>query len=117
MTHECLSGHVPFTSGLSSEDSVAVVWPNDLLLALFSDSLESAPLFWTKSKAVPGVLGVLVAEPKDAKAPDPRPNADDAPGDVMVLAPFDPLDRAGLAVSMPGNRLELEKVRLELSGF
>lgn len=28
-----------------------------------------------KSKAVPGVLGVLFAEPKEAKAPDPRPKA------------------------------------------
>lgn len=30
-----------------------------------------------KSKAVPGVLGVLLAEPKDAKAPDPRPKAEE----------------------------------------
>jgi hypothetical protein len=32
-----------------------------------------------KSKAVPGVLGVLLAEPKDAKAPDPSPKADEPP--------------------------------------
>jgi len=32
-----------------------------------------------KSNAVPGVLGVLLAVPKDAKAPDPRPKADDPP--------------------------------------
>lgn len=32
-----------------------------------------------KSKAVPGVLGVLLAEPKDAKAPDPSPNAEEPP--------------------------------------
>ena len=39
-----------------------------------------------KSNAVPGVFGVLVAEPKLANAPDPRPNADDAPavGDAML---------------------------------
>lgn len=32
-----------------------------------------------KSKAVPGVFGVLVADPNDANAPEPRPNADDPP--------------------------------------
>lgn len=41
-----------------------------------------------KSNAVPGVLGVLLALPKDANAPLPRPNADDAPevgvGAVLV---------------------------------
>lgn len=31
-----------------------------------------------KSSAVPGVLGVF-AEPKDAKAPEPKPNAEEAP--------------------------------------
>jgi hypothetical protein len=31
-----------------------------------------------KSKAVPGVFGVLVADPNDEKAPDPRPNAAEA---------------------------------------
>ena len=38
-----------------------------------------------KSKAVPGVLGVLVAEPKEAKAPEPSPNAEDFPGGAAVL--------------------------------
>lgn len=32
-----------------------------------------------KSNAVPGVLGVLVAEPKDANAPEPRPKAVEPP--------------------------------------
>ena len=32
-----------------------------------------------KSREVPGVLGVFADDPKDAKAPDPRPKADDAP--------------------------------------
>ncbi len=32
------------------------------------------------SVAVPGVLGVLADRPKDAKAPEPRPNAEEAPG-------------------------------------
>jgi len=40
-----------------------------------------------KSNAVPGVFGVLVAEPNEAKAPDPSPKAVDAPvvGDDMPL--------------------------------
>ena len=40
-----------------------------------------------KSRALPGVRGVLFAEPNDAKAPDPRPNAEDAPvvGVVVLL--------------------------------
>lgn len=33
---------------------------------------------FVKSNAVPGVFGVLVAEPNDAKAPEPKPNAEDA---------------------------------------
>lgn len=32
-----------------------------------------------KSKAVPGVLGVFAAEPNEAKAPEPRPKADEPP--------------------------------------
>lgn len=32
-----------------------------------------------KSKAVPGVLGVLLAEPNEAKAPEPRPKAEEPP--------------------------------------
>jgi hypothetical protein len=32
-----------------------------------------------KSKAVPGVFGVLAADPNEEKAPDPRPNAAEAP--------------------------------------
>ena len=32
-----------------------------------------------QSKAVPGVLGVLLADPNEANAPEPRPNADDPP--------------------------------------
>ncbi len=40
-----------------------------------------------KSKAVPGVFGVLAAEPNDANAPEPSPKAVDAPavGDVSPL--------------------------------
>lgn len=38
-----------------------------------------------KSKAFPGVLGVLVVDPKDANAPEPSPNAEEAPGDAVML--------------------------------
>jgi len=34
-----------------------------------------------KSNAVPGVFGVFAAEPNDANAPDPSPNADAPPGE------------------------------------
>ena len=48
-----------------------------------------------KSKAVPGVLGVLVAEPKEANAPEPKPKAVDAPevGDAML-----PVANGGMAL-------------------
>lgn len=45
-------------------------------LGVAGDSLEPAALL--KSKEVPGVLGVFVAEPNEANAPLPRPKADDA---------------------------------------
>ena len=32
-----------------------------------------------KSRDVPGVLGVLPEDPKEAKAPEPRPKAEEAP--------------------------------------
>ena len=39
-----------------------------------------------KSSDVPGVRGVLPEAPKEAKAPEPNPNAEDAPlvGDAIV---------------------------------
>ena len=42
-----------------------------------------------KSKALPGVFGVLAAEPKEANAPDPKPNAVEPPvvGEATELAP------------------------------
>jgi hypothetical protein len=51
------------------------------------DGDAAAPAALLKSKAVPGVLGVLVAEPNDAKAPDPKPKAVAAPpvGEEMLV--------------------------------
>lgn len=69
-----------------------------------------------KSKAVPGVFGVLVADPKEAKAPEPRPKAVEPPvvGDAsppgvngeMALKGFrPPCDES------PPKRLVVGKVR------
>lgn len=66
-----------------------------------------------KSKAVPGVFGVFVAEPNDANAPDPSPNADAAPGDDtpevfsagILLNGF---DRPGVAGSLVVYLLDVE---------
>ena len=38
-----------------------------------------AELELLKSKAVPGVFGVLPDDPNEAKAPEPSPNAEEAP--------------------------------------
>ena len=53
-----------------------------------------------KSRDVPGVLGVFAEDPKEAKAPDPRPKADEAP----------PVGEAAFVVvngAMPLNGLDL----------
>ena len=58
-----------------------------------------------KSREVPGVLGVLAEDPKDAKAPDPRPKADEAPlvGDAVfvVVNGAMPLNGLGLLLNDP----------------
>lgn len=72
-----------------------------------------------KSRDVPGVLGVFAVEPKDAKAPDPRPNAEDAPdvGDAtpVVVRGVIPLVAFALPPKAPSppNLLLAEKVRVE----
>ena len=73
------------TADGADADSVGVASTRSLSLS-FSFSFS---FLFEKSNAVPvpvpGVLGVL-AEPKEAKAPEPRPKADDAPpdGDLVV---------------------------------
>ena len=44
-----------------------------------------------KSRAVPGDLGVLTDDPKDANAPEPRPNAEEAPavGEATLVVVVD----------------------------
>lgn len=69
-----------------------------------------------KSKAEPGVLGVFAEEPKDAKAPEPSPNAVEAP---VVGEANAPGVSGGMALNgflppceeSPGYRLVAENVR------
>lgn len=73
-------------------------------LSLSSSFLSGTGSFFSlatllKSNAVPGVFGVLVALPKDAKAPLPRPKAEDAPeavGDAVVVVVRLPSELNGL---------------------
>lgn len=64
-----------------------------------------------KSKAVPGVLGVLLEEPKEAKAPDPSPNAEEADA-LEVGEPMPEVLRG--AIELKGLRPLSEPKRLEL---
>ncbi len=75
---------------------VAAVFESDAvegLLLMAESSLESFSFFSLvafdvlKSKAVPGVLGVFPEDPKEAKAPDPKPKAEEAPdeGEAMLV--------------------------------
>ncbi len=64
-----------------------------------------------KSSEVPGVLGVFAEDPKDAKAPDPRPKADEAPlvGEAAFVVvkgaiPLNGLDLLLKDPSVPPNR-------------
>lgn len=73
-----------------------------------------------KSKAVPGVFGVLVAEPNDAKAPVPRPNAEDAPvvgEEILFVVKGEMLlngfERPPCELSAPPKRFEPENIRDE----
>ena len=81
-------------------------------VASFPNSFSrfSAPVFEAfpkppVSRDVPGVLGVLMEDPKDAKAPEPSPKAEDAPFGVgeeifVVLRGGIPLN--GLGLPLPG---------------
>jgi hypothetical protein len=94
ITQLCFSGHGEpvSTAGALRADSAAAelaaaladveeVFPTGFLsfLSIGTEGEGTPPAALLKSKAVPGVLGVFVADPNDAKAPDPRPKADDAP--------------------------------------
>lgn len=79
--------------------------------------VAAAPL--PQSKALPGVFGVLAADPNDAKAPDPRPKALEPP----VVGEFKPGPvRGEIALNgfarppwddvSPPKRFEVENVRV-----
>ncbi len=53
-----------------------------------------------RSREVPGVLGVLAEDPKDANAPDPSPKAEDAPfvGGVILFVFKGDMPLKGLAL-------------------
>lgn len=83
----------------------------------FSRSPFTTPPGLVGSFPVPGVLGVFADRPKDAKAPEPRPKAEEAPGVgeatlVVVVKGGMPLS-GGLppAALSPPSRLEDENVR------
>lgn len=63
---------------LEIEDSVALDLSSPSLYVSLS-RFSAAGAEFPKSTDVPGVRGVLVDDPKDAKAPEPRPKADEAP--------------------------------------
>lgn len=71
-----------------------------------------------RSSAVPRVLGVFVVDPKDAKAPDPKPKAEDAPdvgeATAVVLSEVMPLAALALPPKAPSppNFLDAEYVRV-----
>lgn len=102
--------------------SLWVLWTGLLaVLSFFSPGVFGAVLL--KSKAVPGVLGVLAADPNEANAPDPRPKAEDPAvvGEAIVV-----LVNGGMALKgflppcdelSPPKRFEAENVRVGASGF
>ena len=87
---------------------------DSLAVSLFSAVAEELVI----SRDVPGVLGVFAEDPKDAKAPDPSPKADDAPlvGEATVLVVKGAMPLKGvlpLAVPSPPNRFVAEYGRDE----
>ncbi len=67
---------------------VTLLFPASLAASLPRFSVaEDDPTAEPKSSDGPGVLGVLAEDPKDAKAPEPSPNAEEAPelGDETLV--------------------------------
>lgn len=91
--------------------------------SLLSVGVPGAPIVAAlKSNAVPGVFGILFAEPKEANAPDPRPKAvepavvgDASPPAVMGESALKGLRPPWEEVSP--KRLVAEKERWGASGF
>lgn len=91
-------------------------------LSFLSPGVAGTAVTVLKSKAVPGVFGVFVADPKEAKAPEPRPKADDPAVGEAKLEPV----KGEMALNgflppceevSPPRRFAAEKVRLGGSGL
>ena len=103
---ECSEGEI---DDLLVRDNVEAVGLTSELVLSFSFSrfsptaVEGVEL--ANSREAPGVLGVFAEDPKDAKAPEPRPKADDAPlvGDVVfeVVKGAMPLNGLDLVLKGP----------------
>lgn len=102
-----------------TEGVVFMSWLPESGIVSFSRSFPG-PAKAVASIAAPGVLGVFAEEPKDAKAPDPKPKAEEAPAvgeaTLEVVKGVMPLREVLLAVPSPPYRLVAEKVR-EPSGL
>ena len=70
-----------------AEDTFAFTSVPPFSLGASFSRLSMAVFELVKSKAVPGVFGVFPDDPKEAKAPEPSPNADEAPlvGEAMLV--------------------------------
>ena len=127
-----MSGHGTFTSTGADELAVSseALVDSDSFRALFvtllaglsflSPGVTGAPPLTVavlKSKAVPGVLGVLFADPNEANAPEPRPNAvwPEVVGEERPVAAMGDRALKGLRPpcddESPPKRLVAEKVR------
>lgn len=77
---ECSEGVVDDL--LFKDNAEGFVLTSDPTLSFSFSRFSPAPVEGVelpKSREVPGVLGVFAEDPNDAKAPDPRPKADEAP--------------------------------------
>jgi hypothetical protein len=83
-----------------------------LPLSLLAEALLEDDLV-PQSNAVPGVLGVLLAEPNDAKAPVPSPNAPE--GDAMPALFKGAFRLVCEPVSPPKRDFVAEKTRVDVS--
>lgn len=104
---DCDAGRAAFVTFLGT------IFFSSFSNSFFSAGADAAALL--KSKAVPGVLGVLVDEPNEAKAPDPRPKAlEPATGEDIPLVLKGVTVLKGLFLpweEVLPKRLELEKSR------
>lgn len=129
IVHLCLRDVDPDSAAVPFDASVLPPHPADFdevepllgtALSFLSVGADTAALpvaALPKSNAVPGVFGVLLADPKDAKAPDPKPKALEAPpvGDDIAAVEIAARLLKGLRLlwelSPPAERLVAEKTR------